>query len=99
MSKFTKGHWSVNPQDPLEVRVDGQWDLIATTYNYVMKHEDRVANAKLIAAAPCLYDFIHRLSRMQLDNGITDQLTDRQNLMLAISNAAAIIRTLDLEES
>ena len=91
MTKFTNGVWDVNPDNPLEVRVGGRGKLICDATNISMSHPERLANARLLAAAPGLYDFIARISRIVIFEDM------HEDLELILENANSIIKALDLE--
>lgn len=63
--KFTQGEWFVNPEHPNEIRTE-DLGLIVTCYPEIYVPEyytDQVkANAKLIAAAPYMYEALYQLA-------------------------------------
>ena len=58
-SRHTPGPWQYNPQSANRVTgPDGQ--IVAATYGGMTDDEEQVANTRLIASAPAMYDFIEK---------------------------------------
>lgn len=97
MTQFTPGPWGQNPDRPLEVRVGSTGPLICDTTNLAMDHEQRLANARFISAAPGLYDFIARIARISTSDEVAehDPEDDAMTLQIMIHNARTIVQSLE----
>lgn len=57
MNKFTKGPWIVEDDGIVSIAdKDGDWPSIVTQSPHSIVKENWIANARLIAAAPCMYN-------------------------------------------
>lgn len=92
MRKFTEGEWKLDKHSQFSIRIDGTGAGVALV-NRIKDDEEAKANARLIAAAPGLYDFIDRLTRVDDNSYDADE-----KLTLIIDNAKSIIKSLDLEK-
>lgn len=96
MSKHTPGPWRhTPPRGAFGHEVSGHDGLICQMNHHPGRQNQAAIDAKLIESAPCLYDFIARISRMDLDNGVTSNFSDRDSLALLIENAKVIIGGID----
>lgn len=82
MSKHTPGSWQVSRTNPSQVRIDGFLRLIADcTTLKASWHQENLANARLIAAAPGLLQCLEELLAVIHDR-------ERDDATIAAVNAA-----------
>ena len=85
MNKFTRGEWKAYPDGSIDVEVNGRTEH---SYADLISADDEAlaANAKLIAAAPEMYELLRRFANCRHEDDMFDIMECAQDLIARIDS-------------